>query len=200
MTEILLATHNQNKVIEIQQIFSGESVSFSSLANFKNAPHIHEDGHSFLENAVKKATTIASWSGKISLADDSGLEVDCLNGAPGIYSARYAGEEATDQENNLKLLEMLKDIPPDQRTAQYRCVMVIGFPNGRYESAEGHCHGLISLEPHGKNGFGYDPLFYDAVLKKTFAEMDPSIKNKISHRFHALENLKPIILKLLGSF
>lgn len=197
MNEIVLATRNAHKVREIQEIFSGLPIQFISLAAFPQAPEVVEDGRSFQENAVKKASQIAAALGKICLADDSGIEVDALHGAPGIYSARFSGSNATDESNNQKLIKLLEKVPPALRTARYRCVMAAATPDGDVHTEEGVCEGQISLKPSGKNGFGYDPFFYYPPLKKTFGDTSPEIKNKLSHRYYALVKIKPVLLRLL---
>ncbi|MBI3265814.1 MAG: XTP/dITP diphosphatase [Chlamydiae bacterium] len=190
---IVLATKNLHKLREIQEIFQGLPFHFLSLAEFKDAPSVTEDGTSFEENAIKKAQSAASFTREISLADDSGLEVDALQEAPGIYSARFAGENATDEENNLKVLALLKNLPPEKRKARYRCVMALATPEKRVHITEGICEGLITKTPQGKNGFGYDPIFFYPPFGKTFGQTDPILKNKVSHRFQALENIKPFL-------
>ena len=154
-----------------------------------------EDGKTFEENALKKARFVANHLNMVALADDSGLEVDALNKRPGIQSARYAGENATDQENNRKLLKELNGIPIEKRQACYRCVVALVFPSGREEVAEGRCRGFIALEPKGNRGFGYDPLFYVPEYGKTMAELSSEIKNRISHRGRALVKLKARLAK-----
>jgi len=197
MKEVVLATRNAHKVREIQNIFSELPVRFLSLAAFPNAPEVVEDGRTFRENAVKKAFQISAYLQKICLADDSGLEVDALHGAPGVYSARFSGPNATDESNNQKLIKFLEKTEPSRRTARYRCVMALATPEGEVYSEEGICEGLISLKPSGKNGFGYDPFFYYPPLKKTFGDTSPEIKNKHSHRYSALLKIKPVLQRIL---
>ncbi|MBI1883485.1 MAG: non-canonical purine NTP pyrophosphatase [Chlamydiae bacterium] len=148
---IVLATKNLHKLREIQEIFQGLPFHFLSLAEFKDAPSVTEDGTSFEENAIKKAQSAASFTREISLADDSGLEVDALQEAPGIYSARFAGENATDEENNLKVLALLKNLPPEKRKARYRCVMALATPEKRVHITEGICEGLITNSPKNRD-------------------------------------------------
>lgn len=197
MKEVVLATRNSHKIREIQEIFSGLSIQFLSLASFPKAPEVVENGRSFQENAVKKASQLAAFLGKICLADDSGIEVDALHGAPGIYSARFSGPNATDDSNNQKLIKLLEKVPSSQRTARYRCVMALATPDGTIHTKEGVCEGQISLKPSGKNGFGYDPFFYYPPLKKTFGDTSPEIKNRLSHRYQALLKIKPVLLRIL---
>jgi XTP/dITP diphosphohydrolase len=132
------------------------------------------------------------------LADDSGIEVDYLKGAPGIYSARFAGENATDEENNSELLKLLENVSFERRTARYRCVMAVATPLGIVQTAEGTCEGKIASASEGKNGFGYDPLFFYPPFGQTFGQTDPNEKNKVSHRYHALQKIRPILIKVLS--
>ncbi len=190
MTNIVIATSNKGKVDEIRDILSDFSFNVIPVSDIGPMPDVVEDGKTFLENALKKAKIVSETYNVIALADDSGLEVDALNGAPGVYSARYAGEQATDSENNKKLLTALKDIPNKDRTARFRCCVVVYKPDGHYVWAEGICEGIIAREPRGDKGFGYDPIFYLPSLKKTMAELNPKEKNRLSHRFKALLSLK----------
>ncbi|MDP3980026.1 MAG: XTP/dITP diphosphatase [Chlamydiota bacterium] len=196
--KVVLATCNTHKVREIKEIFQEWDINFLDLNQWPDAPDIIEDGTTFGENAIKKATAIAQHTGLISLADDSGIEVDYLNGAPGIYSARFSGEKATDEENNNKLLVSLQDVPKEKRTARYRCVIAIATPLGEVKTAEGICEGLIATKPVGSNGFGYDPIFYYPPLTQTFGITAPQVKNKLSHRYYALMNIKALLLQMMG--
>jgi len=188
---LILATGNQGKVREIVTGLALPSLSYKSLNDFSGLPEIIEDGLSFLENALIKARTISRLLGLPVLADDSGLEVDCLKSQPGIYSARFAGPEATDRANNEKLLSLMREVPDDQRTARFVCVMVLTRPSGEWVQAEGVCRGLITRSPLGDQGFGYDPVFYLPDFQKTMAQLPLEIKNKISHRALALEKIRP---------
>lgn len=161
-----------------------------SLENYRDIPEISEDGHSFLENALKKARTIAELTGETVLADDSGLEVEALHGAPGIHSARFAGEEGDDVKNILKLLNDLQAVPPARRKAVFRCVLVLCRPDGRYQAFDSSWKGTIAETPMGKGGFGYDPVFYLPEYGVTVAELPAEIKNRISHRAKAAAKLK----------
>ncbi len=165
-------------------------VTLRSLEEYPELPEIVEDGGSFLENALKKARAVAEFTGEIALADDSGLEVDALDGAPGIYSSRYAGDGAGDAENNRKLLTDLRGISPAERAAAFRCVLVLYRPDGRYEAFEGRWAGRIAEEPAGKGGFGYDPVFFLPDRGVTVAELAPGVKNRISHRAQAFAKLR----------
>lgn len=191
--KMILATKNKGKIKEFQALVQGMPIELLSLEDVPDMPDVLEDGCSFQENALKKADAIAKHTGITAIADDSGLEVDALNGAPGIHSARYAGEKATDQENIKKLLKALNGLPMEKRTARFRCVIAVCTPRGRHITTEGTCEGAIALEPHGFHGFGYDPIFLLPDRNCTMAELEPGIKNLISHRAMALEKLKDIL-------
>ncbi len=188
--KIVFATKNEGKVREIREMLAAEDIELCSLNAFAQAPDIVEDGKTYLENAFKKAKIISEFTGETVLADDSGLEVDVLGGEPGVYSARYAGEGATDEENNAKLLGRLKDVPPTARTAAFHCALVLYETNGRWRAFEARWPGLIIDERRGTNGFGYDPIFLDPAFNKTAAELPPQIKNTVSHRGQAFALLK----------
>ena len=162
------------------------------MADFPDFPDIVEDGHTFEENARKKAEALYRWIKRPVLADDSGLEVDALDGQPGVFSARYAGEGATDEANNAKLLAALQSVPAHQRQARFRCVLVMMVDEDRQLVAEGTCEGVILDAPRGTGGFGYDPLFYVPSLGKTLAELSEE-KNRISHRGAALRQLAALL-------
>ena len=168
-----------------------------SFADLKDPPDVIEDGKSFFENAFKKAKAVAEHYGILAISDDSGLEVDALDGRPGIHSARYAGEHATDQENNQKLLEDLQGVDDVHRQARFRCVMVAYRPDGAWVKAEGQLEGVITSRPKGDKGFGYDPIFFVPELGKTLAEISTEEKNKISHRAKALKALHKKLIGLL---
>lgn len=187
---IVFATKNEGKVREISEMLASTDVKLLSLNGFKSLPEIVEDGKTYLENALKKARIVSEFTGETVLADDSGLQVDVLGGEPGVYSARYAGENATDDENNAKLLAKLKDVPPEKRTASFFCALVLYYRDGHYSSFEAEWKGRIIDEGRGTNGFGYDPIFLSTELNKTAAELPPEIKNKISHRGQAFAKLK----------
>ena len=165
-------------------------ISLFSLNDYPEIPDIFEDGKSFLENALKKGRTVAEATGEIVLADDSGLEVDALGGAPGIYSARYAGNDADDMQNNRKLLHDLKGVPTANRGAAFQCVLVLYPSDGRYEAFEGRWEGRIAEAPIGKGGFGYDTLFFLPGEGMTVAQLPPEVKNRVSHRAQAFAKLK----------
>ncbi len=174
-------------------------VSLLSLNDFPEIPEIVEDGKSFLENALKKARTVAERTGEWVLADDSGLEVEALGGAPGIFSSRYAGEDANDGRNIRKLLEELKGVPPGKRGAAFRCVLVLCAANGRYEAFEGRWEGEIAEAPAGEGGFGYDPVFFLPERGMTVAQLPREIKNRISHRARAFEKLRDRLREMMIS-
>jgi len=192
---IVLATGNEGKLIEIQKMLSPFPVKIMGLKDFGPIPPVVEDGETFEENAYKKAHFTAKMLGFPALADDSGLMVHALDGAPGVHSARYAGGDATDQERNLKLLRAMEGV--ENRSAAFVCLIAIAVPRGPSLIYEGRCEGMISHEPKGEHGFGYDPLFYYPPLKKTFAEMSLEEKNEISHRGKALAEVKAEFQKIM---
>lgn len=197
---LVLATRNPGKIRELSALLAPLGYEVASLTDYPGAPEVAEDGATFAENAVKKAVAVARYTGHLALADDSGLEVDYLGGAPGVLSARFAGEHGNDRANNEKLLGLLAGVPPEKRTARFRCVMAIATPAGEVWTAEGSCEGLIAEAPRGEGGFGYDPLFYVPELGKTFAELEPEVKNRLSHRARALEQAKEILIRLKEGF
>jgi XTP/dITP diphosphohydrolase len=190
MKKIIFASRNRGKIEEMQALLAKCGVTLQSLDDYPDLPDISEDGNSFLANALKKARAIAELTGETVLADDSGLEVRALDGAPGVYSARYAGEGADEEKNILKLLHDLEDVPPEEREAAFRCVLVLYLPDGRYHTFDGKWEGRIAETPAGKGGFGYDPVFYLPERGVTVAELPAGIKNRISHRAKAVEKLK----------
>lgn len=185
---LVIATRNENKLREFREILKDLQVEIRSLNDFGPIPEAVEDGNTFDENAYKKAIHTAKVLGLPAIADDSGLVVEALNGEPGVFSARYAGENATDDENCNKLLNSLKGV--DNRKAHFQCVLSIAVPSGPALTYEGRCEGIIIDEKRGDNGFGYDPLFYFEELGKTFAELSMQEKNKVSHRGKALAEVK----------
>lgn len=195
--ELLVATRNKKKLGEIRDLLGGQGFHVTSLADYENMPKIVEDGETFAQNAVKKAATIAQYTKKLVLGEDSGLEVEALGNSPGVYSARYAGEGATDRKNNLKLLRELRGVPSKERRARYRCAVALADAKGLIGVATGSCYGLVGFKPKGRHGFGYDPLFIVEKYGKTFAELGPEIKHKMSHRFYALKKARRIMEKCL---
>ncbi len=188
LSMLVIATRNKNKLREFREILKDLQIEIRSLDDFGPTPEAVEDGLSFDENAYKKAIHTAKVLGLPAIADDSGLVVDALNGEPGVYSARYAGENATDDENCEKLLQALQGV--ENRRAHFQCVLSIAVPSGPALTYEGSCDGIIIDEKRGDNGFGYDPLFYFENLGKTFAELSMAEKNRISHRGKALAEVK----------
>jgi len=191
--EIVLATRNKGKVKELAGLLEGLVGNVVSLDDLVSPPEVVEDADTFRGNALKKARAIAEYSGKPALADDSGLVVDALGGRPGVRSARYAGEEATDGDNIEKLLIELGE--ETNRSAKFICVLALVYPDGTEIIAEGECPGEILDKPRGEGGFGYDPVFYLPDRMKTMAEVKPQIKNEISHRARAVHNLIEILRK-----
>jgi XTP/dITP diphosphohydrolase len=195
MLKIVLATSNKNKVKEIKNILGDKNFIFLSHKDFPDIKPPEETGTTFKENAIIKAKEICRLTGMICLADDSGLEVEALNGQPGVYSSRFSGKDATDKKNIEKLLSLLKNIPYEKRKARFICAIAIAYPDGKIKTVEGKCQGIIGFETKGENGFGYDPVFIYPKLNKTFAEIPEEIKNNISHRRNALEKAKKILMK-----
>ena len=184
--ELVVATKNKKKLQELKDLLQGFDVTITSLEHYPRAPRIIENGKTFKENAVKKALTIARYTKKISIGEDSGLCVDYLDGKPGIYSARFAGSAKSDEKNNTKLLRLLSGVPVDKRKAGYVCAVAVADATGLLGVVEGACRGYIGFEPRGTSGFGYDPLFVCPQYKKTFAELGEAVKHTLSHRFRAL--------------
>jgi XTP/dITP diphosphohydrolase len=190
LKKLIFASRNRGKIKEIQAMLADLGIALHSLDDFPNIPEIVEDGETFLENAFKKARTVAELTGENVLADDSGLEVKVLKGAPGIHSSRYAGSEADDGKNIRKLLKAMRGVPPEGREAAFRCVLVLFLSDGHYETFEGRWEGRIAEAPRGQGGFGYDPVFYLPESGLTVAELSPEVKNAISHRARAFEKLR----------
>ncbi|MCX5780808.1 MAG: XTP/dITP diphosphatase [Firmicutes bacterium] len=195
--KLLIATRNKHKKNELEAILAGWEVQVLSLDDIPEIPEVVEDGATFAENAAKKARTTADLSGYVTLADDSGLEVDALGGAPSIFSARFGGPEADDATNNLKLLYLLRDIGPDQRTARFVCVIAVAIPGGEVHTVQGVCEGHIADCGQGQGGFGYDPLFIPQGFSLTFAQLSEAEKNQISHRGQALLQALPYLRTIL---
>ena len=184
-TKLLLATSNPSKLDEYRVLLSGVNVTLVTPPEQGLEGQPEETGETFEENALLKARYYAQASGLLSLADDSGLEVDALGGEPGVHSARYAGEGATDADRVLLLLSRLKGVPAERRTARFQCVVALAWPEGATETFHGSCEGQIAGEPRGNSGFGYDPVFCVPELGKSFAELEPDVKNQRSHRAEA---------------
>lgn len=196
---IVVATGNKGKLRELESMLVPMGVEVKPLSDYPGIPEVVEDGETFEENAVKKARAIQEATGEIALADDSGLEVDCLGGAPGVRSARFAGEEKNDRANNEKLLKLLEGVPFSRRKARFRCVVALALPGGKTITTEGICEGVIGTEPVGDKGFGYDPIFIVPDLGLTFSEIDLEVKNCISHRGKALSLAKEAIRGLIDA-
>jgi XTP/dITP diphosphohydrolase len=190
MKSLLIATTNQGKLREFKQLFQDVSIDIKSLQDFPEAPDVEETGTTFSENARLKAETLAELYQLPTLSDDSGLKVDALEGAPGVYSARYAGEAKNDQANIEKVLKELEGVPYDARKATFFCVLALAIPGKETRYLEGQLPGFILTEPKGEHGFGYDPIFYVPELHKTLAELSSNQKNAISHRAKAIQKLQ----------
>lgn len=196
--KILVGSTNKYKKNEIEKIIDDLPVQISSLNDFDNIPEIIEDGLTFKDNAIKKASCLAKWHDTLTLADDSGLEVLALDNRPGVYSARYAGEGASNEMRIAKLLKEMLPFPEKDRVARFKCAIALADPQKTLFVVEAKCNGIITKEPRGENGFGYDPVFYFPEYDKTFAEMAPETKNKISHRAKALVLFKDKFKKMFG--
>ena len=196
MPRLLLATTNQGKAAEYRDLLNGLDFEIVTLDQAGISREADESFSTFEENARHKAAFYAELGGLLTLADDSGLEVDALGGEPGVRSSRYAGDNATDADRVDFLLTKLKDIPYQERTARFRCVIAVARPGGQIETAEGACDGYIATEPRGHNGFGYDPVFYLPEFGKTIAELPPEIKNRISHRAMAAVKMRRLLQNL----
>ncbi|WP_368650759.1 XTP/dITP diphosphatase [Bacillus inaquosorum] len=193
MKEAIIATHNPGKVKEFKEILEPKGYDVKSLAEIGFTEEIEETGHTFEENAILKAEAVAKAVNKMVIADDSGLSIDNLGGRPGVYSARYAGEQRDDQANIDKVLSELKGIEKEQRTARFRCALAVSIPGEETKTVEGHVEGYIADEPRGEYGFGYDPIFIVKDKDKTMAELTSDEKNKISHRADALKKLAKLL-------
>jgi len=197
MKQLVLATHNPHKIQEIKAIMEDPGLEILTATDFPTIPPLHEDGSTLEENALKKARTVFQATKLPTLADDSGLEVFYLAKRPGVLSARYAGPQASYADNNRKLLNELKGVPPRRRNAQFRCVIAFVTKNGE-QTIEGVTEGMIIEAPRGSSGFGYDPIFQPVGHDETYAEMSSWLKNGISHRARALERVKPLLRDYFG--
>ena len=196
MPKLLLATSNPGKAREYRILLDGLGYEMITPAEQGIAEAITESGNSYEQNARLKAVTYARLSRLLTIADDSGLEVDALKGEPGIKSARFAGKAATDAKKASLLVAKLSGVPWERRTAQFRCVLAIATPEGQYQICSGECPGIIALEPRGENGFGYDPIFFLPELGKTMAELNLETKNQISHRARASQKACQVLQQL----
>ncbi len=198
MFDLVLGTHNAKKLVELQMMLPASLAKLSTLADIEGAIDVVENGETFAENAAKKACEQAQRLGRWVLAEDSGLSVDALDGRPGVYSARYAGEQGDDAANNQKLLAELQGLPPEKRGAQFNCHLCLADPEGRVElTASGICRGRVAGSLSGSAGFGYDPLFIIREYHRTFGELDLSVKRAISHRSRGLRQLLPRLAALI---
>ncbi|MEN2994199.1 MAG: XTP/dITP diphosphatase [Thermodesulfovibrio sp.] len=193
--KIVIASRNVKKTEELRRILEGVEINLLSINDFPELEEVEEDGVTFEENALKKARYVCQKTGLPAISDDSGLEVEALGGKPGVRSARYAGERATDEDNIKKLLKDLEGVPLEKRNARFVCCIALVFPNGQEYIFWGYVKGTITESPRGNYGFGYDPVFIPEGFQKTFAEMEPYEKDKISHRREALNKLKDFLLK-----
>jgi len=192
--ELVVATKNKKKLAEIKEILKDFNLKITSLANYPKTPRIIENGKTFRENAIKKAVKIARFTQKLTLGEDSGLCVDALDGKPGVYSSRFSGKDKSDPKNNAKLLKLLEGLPRNKRKAYYYCAVALADKDGLVGVAQGECSGFIGFALKGRFGFGYDPLFVIPKYQKTFAQLGPRIKHKMSHRFRALQKTKSTLL------
>lgn len=194
--EIVLASRNEGKVREIEEGLLGLNLKVLSLKDFPQLPELPEEGESYQENAYEKARIVAEVTGRIALADDSGLEVEALGGSPGVRSARFGGEGTPSELKNRLLLDLLQDVPLERRKARFVCVLVIMSPEGEAYFCQGICQGLITTQLKGQKGFGYDPIFFLPEYGKTMAELEMSVKNQISHRGQALRQAREVLARL----
>jgi XTP/dITP diphosphohydrolase len=195
---LVLATRNPGKVREIAAIYAGLRAEIVGLERWPALGTLPEDGDTYVENAASKALTVAQATGTVAIADDSGVEIDALGGAPGVRSARFFGEAASDAERNAGVLERLAGLPAARRTARYRAVIALATPDGLVETFEGVCEGVIADRPRGRGGFGYDPIFEIVGDGRTMAEVPLEVKNRISHRSRALRAARPVVERVLG--
>jgi XTP/dITP diphosphohydrolase len=195
--EIVISSRNKDKKRELKALLKGLGVRVLDLNDFPSAPAVKETGKTFEENAKLKALKIARYTKRLTIADDSGLAVDALKGRPGVRSARFAGAGATYKDNNIKLLKLLRNVPAGKRRAKFVSAVAIAVPKGILGTVRGECPGRITLEPKGKKGFGYDPVFYSPGFGKTFAEISAPRKNSVSHRGRALRKARAVILNFL---
>ena len=199
MKEVIIATKNSGKAREFEHIFASRGIEVKTLLDFPEIPEVEETGTTFEENATLKAEVVSKALNKMVIGDDSGLIVDALEGRPGIYSARYAGEPKNDQNNTEKVLAELKNVPEENRTARFYCALAVAVPGQKTLTVSGTCEGRILNEPRGANGFGYDPVFYVPEKGLAMAELSADVKNKISHRANALKKLDVLLDSILES-
>jgi XTP/dITP diphosphohydrolase len=194
---LVVATRNPGKLREIRRMLQDLPFEVRSLREYPDIGPLVEDAPTYEGNAVRKAVAVARATGEVAVADDSGLEIDVLGGWPGVHAARFLGERATDADRNTEVLRRLEGVPLERRTARYRAVIAVALPDGRVETFEGTCEGLIAPEPRGSGGFGYDPIFYLPELGRTVAELAPEEKDRLSHRGKALAQARAFLERLL---
>jgi XTP/dITP diphosphohydrolase len=197
MQQLLIATHNKGKLREYRELLAELDLNVISLDEAGITHDVEETGITFAENAILKAHAYADMSGLLTWSDDSGLEVDALDGRPGVYSARYGGPGLSDRDRYLRLLDELRAYPRQEWTARFRCVVALVFPDGRLFTTEDTIEGMITDQPQGEHGFGYDPIFYLPQYQATLAQVSPSTKNEISHRAKAARSAKQLLRQLL---
>jgi XTP/dITP diphosphohydrolase len=198
MKEVIIATKNAGKAKEFAALLGEKGVQVKTLLDFPDCPDVEETGSTFAENARLKAEAIAARFQRMVIADDSGLSVDALHGEPGVYSARYAGEEKNDEANIAKVLKKMEGVPFEKRTARFHCALAVAVPGKPTAVVEGTCEGYITEEPRGENGFGYDPIFFVPLHGKTMAELTKEEKNQMSHRADALKKLEKKWNEIVG--
>ena len=196
---LLIATHNRGKLVEYQAIFADLQLDLATLDDVDIHDDVAETGVTFAENARAKAIAYARQSGLLTLADDSGLQVDALGGEPGIHSKRYAGANKSDSDRIAFLLDKLRDVPVGRRAARFRCAIALAAPDGKLWETEGACEGEIAFEPRGENGFGYDPIFQVTARGARMAELSTAEKNKVSHRARAAEQARDILAEMIAN-
>ena len=197
MPRLLVATTNRGKVAEYSALLYGLDIELITLDQAGISQEASEEYNTFAENARSKAEFYSGLSGLLTIADDSGLEVDALGGEPGVRSSRYAGDNASDADRVNFLLNKLKEVPLEKRQARFKCVIAIATPDGNLHLTSGECEGAIALEPRGKNGFGYDPIFFLPQYGKTIAEIEPNLKNEISHRGRAASKARAVLAEIV---
>jgi len=195
--ELVVATKNSKKLREIKDLIKEGALKMTSLSDYPEAPRIIENGDTFKENAIKKAVKISRYAGALTLGEDSGLCIKALKGEPGVRSSRFSGKNKSDLQNNLKVLRLMEEVPPGSRKAFYVCAVALADCGRLLSVKEGKCHGVIASEQRGSSGFGYDPLFIIPGYGKTFAQLGEGVKHKISHRYHAMKQMREVIKKYI---
>ncbi len=198
LVDVVVATRNPGKVAEFVALLGDFPIQLYSLEAFPQIPPLPEEGSTYTENAISKALTVARLTGRIAIADDSGIEIEALEGVPGAASHRFLGGEASDTTRNNRVLQLLRDVPAAARGARYRAILAVATPTGGVRTFEGTCEGAILPAPRGSHGFGYDPIFFVPQFSKSMAQLPPAVKNRISHRAHAFAAAKPYLRDLLA--